>query len=138
MREEQGGVYDIHVSGNASLHPTPRYTLEFSWGCSPENVEKLVATVFEEVKKIKTNGATETDLKKVKETLIRERETAMKDNLFWQQVLLNTYRQGDKLMSLEEYVKMVNAVKTNDIRRVARQYFNETNYTLGKLMPMNE
>jgi len=73
----------------------------------------------------------------VKETLIRERESVMQENAFWQQVLLNMYRQGDKLMSLEEYTKMVNAVKASDIRKVAQKYFNETNYVTGKLMPEN-
>ena len=135
MREEQGGVYGVNAAGSVSLHPKPRYSLDFVWGCSPDNVDKLIATVFDEAKKIKTGGPTETDLKKIKEILIRERETAMKDNSFWQQILLNTYRQGDKLMTYDEYKKMIHSVKTKDIRRVARLYFNEMNYVVGRLMP---
>ena len=135
MREEQGGVYGVNAEGSVSLHPKPRYSLDFAWGCSPDNVDQLVATVFAEAKKIKNSGPTETDLNKVKEIFIREREISMKENSFWQQVLLNTYRQGDKLMTFEEYRKLVNSVKTKDIRRVARQYFNEMNYVVGKLMP---
>ena len=137
MREEQGGVYGVNASGSASLYPKPRYSLNFAWGCSPDNVDKLIATVFEEAQKIKTDGPTDVDLNKVKETLIRERETAMKENSYWQQVLLNTYRQGDKLMTLDEYRKLVNSVKAKDIRRIALQYFNEMNYVVGKLMPEN-
>jgi zinc protease len=136
MREEQGGVYGVSVSGSASRYPAPRYSLDIAWGCSPENVTKLHATVFEEAKKIKDSGPADIDLKKVKETLIRERETVMQENAFWQQILLNTYRQGDKLMTLEEYKKMVNAVKASDIRKVAQKYFNEKNYVTGKLMPV--
>jgi len=71
----------------------------------------------------------------VKETLIREREIAIQENVYWQQVLLNIYRQGDKVMTLDEYKKMVNAVKASDIRKIALKYFNETNYVTGKLMP---
>jgi len=135
MREEQGGVYGVNVSHNVILYPKPRYLLDFAWGCSPENVDKLIATVFEEAKKLKTAGPGETDLNKVKETLIRERETAMKENSFWLQALLNTYRHGDKLMTFDEYKKLINSVKKNDIRKAAQQYFNETNYVEGKLMP---
>jgi zinc protease len=98
-------------------------------------VDKLIATVFDEAQKLKTAGASETDLNKVKETLIRERETAMKDNSYWLQTLLNTYRQGDKLMTFDEYKKLINSVKAKDIRSVAQQYFNETNYVEGRLMP---
>jgi zinc protease len=97
-----------------------------------------VATVFEEAKKLKTDGPTGSDLKKVKETLIRERETAMKENNYWQQVLLNIYRQGDKPMTLEDYKKMVNSVKAKDISKVTRQYFNDANYVRGELMPAEE
>ena len=138
MREEQGGVYGVSVSGNISRYPSSRYSLDFAWGCSPENVDKLVATVFEEAKKLKTDGPTGSDLKKVKETLIRERETAMKENNYWQQVLLNIYRQGDKPMTLEDYKKMVNSVKAKDISKVTRQYFNDANYVRGELMPAEE
>ncbi len=138
MREEQGGVYGVRLSGNVSRFPRARYSLEFVWGCSPDNVDKLVATVFDEMNKLKTNGPTEIDLNKVKETMIRERETAMKENSYWQQVLLNTYRQGDKLFTLEDYEKMIRSVKERDIRMMARKYFDETNYVLGELMPVKK
>ncbi|MDR1864630.1 MAG: insulinase family protein, partial [Bacteroidales bacterium] len=54
MREEQGGVYGVRLSDNAGAYPKPKYSLTFEWGCSPENIDKLVATVFEEAGKIKT------------------------------------------------------------------------------------
>ena len=135
MREEQGGVYGVRASYSLSQYPQPRYSLDFVWGCSPDNVEQLIVTLFDEAKKLQAAGPADADLNKVKETLIRERETAMKENSYWQQVLLNTYRQGDKLMTFEEYKKMVQSVRSRDIRRVARQYFNEKNYVIGKLMP---
>ena len=138
MREEQGGVYGVRASYSMSRYPKPRYSLDFSWGCSPENADQLMVTVFEEVRKIKTQGPTEVDLNKVKETIIRERETAMKENSFWQQVLLNTYRQGDKLMTLDEYKKIVQSIRTRDISAIARKYFTETNYVASKLMPEKE
>ena len=136
MREEQGGVYGVNVSGSMNQHPKPRYSLDFVWGCSPENTDKLVVTVFEEAKKLKTSGPTESDVKKVKETLIRNRETAMKENQYWLNMLTNIYRHGDKPMTLEEYKKLVNSVKAKDIRRVTQQYFNDTNYVLGELKPV--
>jgi zinc protease len=136
MREDQGGVYGVNVSVNTGRYPKAMYSLDFAWGCSPENVNQLIATVFEEAKKIKTAGPTGTDMNKVKENLIRERETAMKENSYWLQALMNMYRQGDKLTTLEEYKKLINSVKANDIRKVAQQYFSETNYVEGKLMPV--
>jgi zinc protease len=65
MREEQGGVYGVNVSLSMSRYPRQQYVLDFEWGCSPENVDKLIATVFDEAQKLKTAGASETDLNKV-------------------------------------------------------------------------
>ena len=110
--------------------------MDFVWGCSPENVDKLVATLFDEIKKLKADGPTESDLTKVKETLIRERETVMKDNNYWQQILENSYRRGDKILTIDEYRKMIKSVKSKDIRKVARIYLNEENYVQGELMPL--
>ena len=135
MREEQGGVYGVNASYSISRYPNSRYSLDFVWGCSPDNADQLIVTVFEEARKIKNSGPSDVDLNKVKETLVRQRETAMKENSYWQQALLNTYRQGDKLMTLEEYTKLIHSVKPKDIRKVARLYFNERNYVIGKLTP---
>jgi zinc protease len=135
MREEQGGVYGVRVSGSTRLYPKPMFSLDFSWGCSPDNVEPLTVTVFEEARKIKADGPTDSDLNKVKETMIRSRETALKENSYWLQALLNRYRQGDEPMGLDAYRKLVKSVKAKDIRRVARLYFTDRNYVAGKLMP---
>ena len=135
MREEQGGVYGVNASSSTSLYPQSRYSLDVVWGCSPENVDQLIVTLFEEVKNIKNQGPTDIVLNKVKETLIREREIAVKENSYWLQVLLNTYMLGDKPMTFDEYKKLINSVSSKDIRRIARTYFNERNYVAGKLMP---
>ena len=135
MLFRSGGVYGVNVSESVSLYPKPRYSIDFVWGCSPENVDKLIETVFDEAKKLKTGGPANTDLNKVKETMIRERETMLKENIYWQQSLQNIYRHGDKLLTFEEFKKMVNSIKTRDIRRTAQKYLSETNYVIGKLMP---
>jgi zinc protease len=138
MREDQGGVYGVQLSGDASLYPEARYAIDIVWGCSPQNADALVATVFDEAKKLKTGGPEPADLNKVKEIMIRERESLMKENSYWQQVLQNVYKRGDKLVSLEEYTKFIRSVKPKHISNLTRKYFNENNYVLGKLMPAKE
>ncbi len=46
--------------------------------------------------KIKKEGPAETDLNKVKETMIRERETQIKENSFWISFLQNHFLYGNK------------------------------------------
>jgi zinc protease len=135
MREDQGGVYDVSINGSASKYPVPRYTVQSTWGCSPENIAKLSQTVLDEMEKIKKDGPAETDLNKVKETLIRDRETRIKENSFWLSVLQNHFFLGDNLLTLEEYKASVNSYSAADIKAVANKYLNTKSYVEVSLTP---
>jgi zinc protease len=135
MREDQGGVYGVSVSGSASKFPVPKYTIQSMWGCNPENITKLSQTVLDEMGKIKKDGPTEVDLNKVKETIIRERETRVKENSFWISTLQNHFLNGDKLMSLEQFTAFVNSFTGEDIKAVANKYLNTAAYVKVALTP---
>ena len=135
MREDQGGVYQVNVSGSSSKLPKPRYTIKSTWGCNPENITKLSQTVLDEMEKIKKEGPTETDLNKVKETLIRERETQMKENSFWLSVLQNHFLMGDKLLTLDEYKALINSYSGAEIKSVANKYLDTKSYIQVALTP---
>jgi zinc protease len=135
MREDQGGTYGISVNGSTSKYPTPKYTISSRWGCNPDNIEKLSQTVLDEMNKIKKNGPTEEDVNKVKETMIRERETNMKDNNFWLSYIQNHYTNGNKLLSLEEFKTFVNSFTAKQIQAVANKYLNTQSYVEVALTP---
>jgi zinc protease len=135
MREDQGGVYGVSVSSSAARYPKPLYTITATWGCNPENIKKLSQTVLDEMGKIKKDGPTEIDLNKVKETLIREMETKIKENSWWMSTLLNHYYQGDTLLSLDQYKNAINAVKGEDIKMIANRYLNTSSYVEVALTP---
>lgn len=135
MREDQGGVYGVNVSGSASKLPKPKYTIQSRWGCNPDNIEKLSRTVLDEMNKIRQEGPTDTDMNKVKETMIRERETRMKENSFWISSLQNHYLIGDKLLSLDEFKTFVNSFTGKDIQAIAKKYLNTESYVEVALTP---
>ena len=66
-----GRVYGVSMNGSTSRLPKPKYSINSSWGCNPDNIRKLSQTVLDEMRKIKKEGPTDIDLNKVKETLIR-------------------------------------------------------------------
>ena len=133
MHEAIDDDFSIEVSGIVKRYPNPQYSLEITLNCAPENTDSLIDILFDEVFKLKENGPTVADLNAVKEKIISERETAMEGNEFWKKALLNTYREGDKPVTLQDFKKSVNSVRPRDIRAIARQYFNETNYVQGIL-----
>jgi zinc protease len=136
MREEQGGVYGVSFNGNPVKFPEPKYTITSTWGCDPDSISKLAQTVLGEMTKIKKNGPTQEDLNKVKETLIRERETRLKENSFWLSALQAYYLNGDRLMNLEEYKTFVNSFTTKDIKKVAGKYLDTESYVKVALTPV--
>jgi zinc protease len=135
MREDQGGVYDVSINGSTSKLPKPKYSIQSTWGCNPENIKKLSLTVLDEMGKIKKDGPTDIDLNKVKETLIRERETKLKENGFWLSALQNQFLLGDKLLSLEEYKNFINSFSGDNIKAIANKYLNTNSYVQVALTP---
>jgi zinc protease len=85
--------------------------------------------------KIKKEGPTEIDLNKVKETLIRERETQVKENSFWLSDLQNHYLSGNALLSLDEFKALVNSFTLKKIQAVANKYLNTDKYVEVYLTP---
>jgi zinc protease len=74
-------------------------------------------------------------LNKVKETLIRERETKIKENGFWLSALQNHFFYGDILLNLDEYKTFVNSISANDLKALANKYLNTENYVQVALTP---
>ena len=74
-------------------------------------------------------------MNKVKETLIRERETRLKENNFWVSALQNYFLNGDRLLNLEEYKTFVNSFTTKDIKKVAGKYLDTESYVKVALTP---
>ena len=135
MREGQSGVYGVSFEGTASKLPRRQYTIYSQWGCKPENIENLTKTVLDEMAKIKKDGPLPSDLDKVKETLIRERETQIKENGFWLGYLQNHYISGNRILSLEEFKALVNSVTVKMVKDVANRYLDTDNYVEVSLTP---
>ena len=135
MREDQGGVYGVSISGTTSKFPKPMFSISANWGCNPDNIKKLTQTVLAEMDTLKNAGPAKIDLDKVKETLIRERETRMKENGFWMSALQNHFYQGDRLLSLEDYRNFVNSITQKNIKAIANKYLNTQKYVEVALTP---
>ncbi len=135
MREEQSGVYGVSFNGSSLKFPEPEYTITSTWGCNPDSISKLTHTVLSEMAKIKKEGPTMEGLNKVKETLIRDRETKLKENNFWVSALQNLYLYGDRLLTLEEYKTYVNSFTSKDIKKIADKYLDTENYVKVALTP---
>lgn len=135
MREDQGGVYGVQVQQNASKYEKPDYSVFVAWGCSPDNVDTLVNTVFTEMEKLKTKPCDDVNLEKAVETYVRDLESNQEKNKYWLGKLKSAEWDNTKLYSVDELQKLVKSITKDDIQKAANKYFNENHYLKVVLRP---
>ncbi|MEZ5197418.1 MAG: insulinase family protein [Bacteroidales bacterium] len=135
VREDESGTYGIGFRASPSKYPKQEYDLSVSFGCSPDNVDKLVGVVFDEFKTIQKNGPEEIDMSKAKETFIREREAAVKENDYWLKTLQKSSFLGNEIISDEEYYKAIKAITPEQVKEAANKYITLDHYVYGVLRP---
>ena len=136
LREQLGGTYSPSVGASSTRVPKAEYLVQVQYGSSPENVEKLTQAVFALVDTLKTQGPSAADVEKVREQLIRARETELKTNGYWSGNIAARDQAGEDLAGLlEPYDRMLRALDPALIRRAAQKYLDEKNYARFILLP---
>ncbi|WEA04027.1 M16 family metallopeptidase [Mucilaginibacter sp. SJ] len=137
LRENESGVYSPAVSANASKFPTPRYSFVISFGCAPQNVDKLIVSTLDEIEKLKTVGPMQVNIDKYRAEATRLHETQIKTNTFWLSYLNEQLQNEDDLHLTDNYSVMVNHVDQANIKMVAQRYLGGSNLMRFVLLPEN-
>jgi len=135
LREDQGGVYGVGVSGSLSDRPLAESRLAIGFGCDPQRVDELVASVFATLARLRAEGPTEDRLQKVRESQRREREVALRENGFWLGTLQYTLSRGLDPALILDYDSLIARVTVENVRAAAGRYADPSRYVLGKLLP---
>ncbi|SEB21323.1 M16 family metallopeptidase [Pedobacter hartonius] len=135
LREKESGVYSPSVGLNVGKYPNAHYFFTISFSCATANVEKLIAAALDEVKNIKTNGATADDISKFKSEEHRQMELSLRNNGYWLGYLSNRLKYGDDLNLVLTSKQRVDAVSVESSKATARKYLDENNYIRLVLMP---
>jgi zinc protease len=135
LREEESGVYGVGVSESTDKFPTGHYRFSISFGCAPENVDKLVKRTQEEISKIKQSGADKKDIDKFVAETNRKMETALKTNGFWLNYLDNNTFLGDDLNEVFMQDELLKSITVESTKAAANKYFNDDNFIKVVLMP---
>ncbi len=135
LRIEERKIYGVYVSPTLSKLPKEEYTLLMGFGCAPQNVDGLVKSALGVFEKFRKNGADAATMKKVKETAIRTRQSAVRTNKYWLNQIVDADFYGNKIPSLQEYTTAVKAVTPADVKKMARKYTDPDHYVLGVLKP---
>jgi zinc protease len=122
------------MSGTLSQDPYGHYSISCSIPCGPENVDKLIKAMWEEINKVK-GGPTEADLNKVKETMKNQWKESLKENSYWINKMSQWVELGTKPEDIFILDKRVDAITVKDIQMTASTYLNDKNYVQAVLYP---
>ena len=133
LREELGGTYSVGVSASAARIPRDEYRVSIAFGSDPAQADTLVRAVFAQIDTLQTAGPRPTDLTKVKETLIRSRETNLRLNAWWLGQLIGAVRDGDPAAAPLDPV--LAAITVESLRAAARTYLDRSRFVRVTLLP---
>lgn len=135
LRQDLGGTYGVGVSASPSHYPKESYALRIDFGSAPERANELQKAVFAEIDSVKTNGVSEKDLQKVRETDLRTRETSLKQNRTWLSLIASyDVNSWDPALILK-YEDNVRAMSSASLQAAARRYFDTSRYVVVQLLP---
>lgn len=135
LREDMGGVYGVNAGGGISRRPKQEYGFTVSFGCAPENVDKLEKAVWDEIAAIKEHGIGDDYVAKVKELRRRAHEVNLKENRYWLGELQQHYDYGDDPKQILDFDSMLEKVTSSRVKEAAKRYLSSSQYVLGELKP---
>ena len=135
LREDEGGVYGVGARASYTKFPKGRYTFNISFGCAPENVEKLISSTLDEINKIRINGALASDIEKFIAEETRSTETQLKDNGFWLGYLTNQLQNEDEPKQVLTYLESLKELNPESLKATAQYRLSPDNFIRMVLLP---
>jgi zinc protease len=135
LREDLGGTYGVSVTPTVTLFPDAEYSLSITFGCSPDRVEELTRSVFNQIDQLKKSGPGQGDLAKVKEIQRRDYETDMKQNGFWLDALWSASFTGQSAEQILRTPERIDRLSVEDVRKTAGDVLRPDNYVRVILLP---
>jgi zinc protease len=138
LREEKGGVYSPRVSASVQTEPRGLADMFVFFQCAPEDVDELVKAVKEEIKDLQTNGPSEENFNKIRETQRRTRESNLEKNRFWMNTLTEYYSENKDLKEIKAYENLIETITKEDIQKAANQYLDLDKAIIVTVKPEKE
>jgi len=135
LREDESGVYSPSCTAGFKRLPENRYSINISFGCAPQNVDKLIASTLAEIDALIKSGPLQINVDKYKAEHKQSVEMALKTNGFWLNYLVNQYQEGNPLDDLFHDNENVELISSGSLKEAAKTYLGRGNFIRLVLMP---
>lgn len=137
LREQMSGTYGVSVSPIVQKQPHPGYRFTISFGSAPERLDSLAAAVFVQIDSIKKFGVKPEYLAKVKESELRARETAIRQNEYWLGQIEYFDQNNWQIATIPDALTLIDALTSKELQDSAVKYLRSDNYVRVSLLPEN-
>lgn len=135
LRERLGGTYSVGVS-YSNTSPQPGYGVtSVQFGSAPENVDRLIAAVMDEVARLRRDGPSAEDVRAVKEAEKNDLQTALRQNGYWLNSLQAMHLLGRDPLRILQRAERAESLSQDNIHAALRKYFPSERHTVVTLMP---
>lgn len=135
LREDAGGVYGVSVAGGMNREPVSNYSISISFGCAPENVDKLVNIVTEEIRRTKQDGVPQINVDKVIAEQTRSLENSIKENSYWRYRLEQQFFRNNDPLSILTAADRVREFSVSKSKETTNIFFHEDKMIRLVLLP---
>ncbi len=135
LREQLGQTYTVSADYTDSRPQTGTGRVAIGFGAAPENVDKMIDRVLQEVKRMQAEPASADYVNRTKESSRRARETAERQNGFWLGDLQSKHLLGRDPRLVLEWRKWLDAVTPASVQEMFKKYFPLDRYTVVTLVP---
>jgi zinc protease len=132
IREQMGLAYYVGASQMTGLAPG---LFAFYLGTDPQKIEPVKAALLEEIGKVASEGLTKEELQRAKKKMIGQQQIANQSNEAFGYMTALDELYGLGFNHYQELEKNVNAVTIEDVKRVAKKYFQDQPYVLATVRP---
>ncbi|WP_419213629.1 M16 family metallopeptidase [Maribacter sp. X9] len=121
VRENLGGAYSPSAYAFFEREPKSYAYVGVDFDCNPDLVDRLVAVVNGEIKKMAKGEILDKDLEKTRNNFLKEREQAKNQNAYDMRLLTSFFRYGEDLNDPNNFENIVQQMSKKDIQDIARQ-----------------
>jgi zinc protease len=125
IREKEGGTYGVGVNGIFTKRPVDNYKIMMSFTCAPEKADYLKGLLYQEIKNLKENGVTETEVAKTKENFLKEASEKLKSNNYIMDRIKNYILTGYYTPLPQYSTDIYNHLDASKIKKLANEVFKD-------------
>lgn len=130
LREEEGGVYGVGISGSLVKDPVPGYEIDVAFNADPPMASGLAQSALNVLRKLKANIDL-VDIRKVTEIQRQGRKRDLQQNSYWMSAMISSYLYAVPMAGYVDngaFENRIEMLTPQRLQSAARKYFDESEF----------